>query len=538
MKTKPRGSERLNTFAQQLCSDSNVSFAQTFRYQFVISPEPLELPGFVSAACGGFQVCSGEALRRVTLQDKNGVSFGVCLGVAVDHDGQLPEEYFAQNFDSTAPSALVALEDYLAVLSGRYALITHLAAQTYFHCDPVGMIGAVYAPETRRIASSTFLCINRPVEWHPAYDRAEVEAGEGSYGFSHTCDAHVMRLNANHRMTLDTFETKRFWPRPDDAFTTSEAQYGALYDEMIAASRKIIARMTTLGPTSLPLSGGNDSRILMALAGEDTLQDITQLFSHINTYANRRDAHVASMLCAAKGVPFEVHDRKKVKVERFVRRLAGRRYRIGSGTLTTIPKEIENGVFLDVVEDAIVMRGHQTNIMRGQYLTTANPEDWKNARWQIRMMRLVGNGKFNDAVAARFQEDFRAYYDDLPTNARDRSADFIFFETLVPAALGTLFPGQDRAFYLSPFNSRRLVQLSMQPDTSYRLRNATTIDLLLRADPALAVLPFASELPADLAEKPDALTKRDDRVGAGLDRYRSVFGDAPPLSVDDITVLE
>lgn len=528
----------MNTLAQQLCSDHNVSFSQTYRYQFVVSPEPLDLPGFVSGTCGAFYVSSGEALRRVLLQDRNGVCFGVCLGVAVDHAGQLPEEHFARDFDSTSATALDDFEDYLAILSGRYALITHLAGQTCFHCDPVGMIGAVYASETRRIASSTFLCINRPVEWHPAYDRAEVEAGEGSYGFSHTCDAHVVRMNANHRMTLESFETKRFWPKPDDAFTAPAAQYGAIYDEMIAAGQKVIARMTTLAPTSLPLSGGNDSRILMALAGKETLKDFTQIFSHINTYANRRDAHVAATLCAAKDVPFEVHDRKKVKVERYIRRLAGRRYRIGSGTLTTIPKEIDNGLFLEVVADAIVMRGHQTNIMRGQYLTTANPSDWKNARWQIRMMQLVGNGRFTGDVAKRFASDFQACYDDLPMNARDRSADFIFFETLVPAALGTLFPGQDRAFYLSPFNSRRLVQLSMQPDTTYRLSNATTNDLLLRADPSLAALPFASELPADLAEKSDALIKRDDRLRAGLERYPNVYNGVAPLSVDDIAALD
>ncbi|PUB12838.1 hypothetical protein DFP92_109149 [Yoonia sediminilitoris] len=523
--------------AETLCSDRNVSFAQTFRYQYIVSPDKLDLPGFTSVQCGSQWVASGAALRRVMLTDCAGNSFGVCLGVAVDHDGNLPEEALQQGFDSRSPEARDALEECLARLSGRYALIVELGGITYFYCDPVGMIGAVYAPETRRIAASTFLCIDRPVEWNPLYDRAEIEVGEGSYGLSHTCDAHVFRLNANHRMALDKFETTRFWPKPTDKFTAETNDYDAIFDEMIDAGRKIMTRMTSLGPTSLPLSGGNDSRILMSLATAPCLQDVTQIFSHINTYANRRDAHVAASLCAAKGVPFEVHDRKILSAPRYVRRLAARRYQVASGALAAVPKEIDNGLFLHVKEDSIVMRGHQTNIMRGQYLVTANPEEWRKPRWQIRMMSLVGNGKFNAEVAQRFHADFKKHYDDLPANALERSADFIFFETLVPAALGVLFPGQDHAFYLSPFNSRRLVQLSMQPDTEYRLTNAPTTDFLLRADHELAVLPFAYELPADLNETPEAFEKRKQRVAQGLARFEGLFGQPAPIDVNEIAPL-
>lgn len=477
-------------------------------------------------------------MRRVALIDATGATFGVCLGVAVDHDGNLPEEALLRDFDSRSAGARDTLEAYLAKLSGRYAIVAKLAEETYFYCDAVGMIGAVYARETRRIAASTFLCIDRAVNWHPLYDRSEIEAGEGSYGFDHTCDAQVFRLNSNHRMALDQFEAIRFWPNPADQFTAEQEAYAGVYDEMISAGREIMTRMTTLGATSLPLSGGNDSRILMSLAAGSCLKDISQIYSHINTYANRRDAHVAASLCAAKGVQLEVHDRKLASVPRYVSRLASRRYQVGSGALASVPKEIGNGLFVNVKEDAIVMRGHQTNIMRGQYLVTANPEEWAKPRWQIRIMRLVGNGKFSQEVADRFLADFQKYYDDLPLNARTRSADFTFFETLVPAALGTLFPGQDHAFFMSPFNSRRLVQLSMQPDTEYRMSNAPTTDFLLRADPELASLPFANELPADLRETQDAFEKRKKRIAQGLVRHWGMYGADKSIQLDQVRLLD
>ena len=167
----------MTTHAEQLCADNNVSFAQPFRYQYVSSPEKLSLPSFNEVKCGEHWVGIGEALRHAPLRDINGVVFGICLGIAVDHDGDTAEEALSQRIDSQSSNALAVLETYLETLAGRYALITHLQGKTYFHCDPVGMIGAVYAPETGRVAASTFLCIDRQPEWHPLYDRAENEAG-------------------------------------------------------------------------------------------------------------------------------------------------------------------------------------------------------------------------------------------------------------------------------------------------------------------------------------------------------------------------
>ena len=193
-----------------------------------------------------------------------------------------------------------------------------------------------------------------------------------------------------------------------------------------------------------------------------------------------------------------------------------------------VPKEIENGLCLSVREGAIVMRGHQCNILRGQYLKTSNPEDWKKPGWQIQMMRLVGDGQFNADVEERFSPDTMAYYRDLPPNALERATDFIFLETLVPAALGPLFTGQPHAFFLSPFNSRRLVQLFMQPDTAYRRTNGTTHDLILRADPVLFPLPYNYDLPADMVDTEQSFSNRRRRCKAVAERHAHIFDTPTP----------
>lgn len=515
--------------AIELCKSANVDFAKTFRYQYVVGPEPLDLPGFETRKIGAQYVHVGCDLRCSDLTDGTGQTIGVVLGVAVDHDGALPQEALPKLItDATSDDARDTFEDYLTCVAGRYAIIIQLAGQTLYYCDPVGMIGAVYAPETRRIGASLGLCIDRGIVDHPLYDHDEIAQGNGTYGFSHTRDMHVHRLNASHRFDLDGFFHTRFWPRADDSFEASPNQYGHIYDEMIAAERQIIRRMTQIGETAMPLTGGNDSRILLALTDANDRPNVTQFFSHINNYANRRDSVIGSALCHAAGTTNDVHDRKKIEVKRFVGRLAARSYEIACGMAGPAPREINNGLFQSVKEGAIVMRGHQCNILRGQYLTTANPDKWKEHAWHIRIMRLVGQNEFSSEVAARFKPDFFKYYNDLPTNAKARSADFIFFETLVPAALGTLFPGQSHAFYLSPFNSRRLVQLCMMPDTEYRLSNATTNDLILRAAPEIFAVPYSYEIPSDMHDTDESLAKRQERCEAATDRYSTIFGDPAP----------
>lgn len=520
----------MSTLAARLCSEKNVSFAQAFRYQYVIAPQRLDVEGMLVAQVGTQWLHYGADLRRADLLDCNGRFFGICLGVAVDHDGRLPAEALSATFDSEAPDALDRLETYLPVLSGRYALITQLRGRAYFHCDPVGMIGAVYAPETRRIAASPFLCIDREVEPHPLYDHDAIRSGVGTYGFDHTCDKGIVRLNANHRLDLETFETTRFWPRRDDPFTAPPENYARIYDEMIAAGRKIIDRMTRLGPTALPLTGGNDSRILLALTTPESRGRIGQVFSHVNTYANRRDAHVAARLCALLELEHECHDKRENSIPRWKARQAVRRYQIASGVMGMAPVEIRNGLAQHVTQGAIVMRGHQTNIMRGQYLVTSEPEKQRVARWQIRMMRLVKAGTFDGKVAARFKPDFDRIQNTFPQQVlQHRAADFMFFETLVPCALGPMFPGQDHAFYLSPFNSRRLVQLSMQFDTEYRMTaHAVTTDFLLRADPSLAGAPLGSEFTASLEMTEETEEKRTSRLADARRRCAEIFatGDA------------
>ncbi|MDP2080078.1 MAG: hypothetical protein U0934_16465 [Pseudotabrizicola sp.] len=472
-------------------------------------------------------------MRAKPLIDKSGAVFGVVLGIAVDHDGATAEEALSHLVSkATSSTAQDIVETYLAKLAGRYAIFAKLGRGRFFYCDPVGMIGAVYAPETRRIASTPTLCLDRPYQDHPLYDAAMIAQGQGMYGFDHTRDAHVQRLNANHRMDLTNFVSARFWPRGTDSFDHGEENYGAAFDEIIAAEQRIIARITTLGPTVVPLSGGNDSRMVLGLTDAETRKKLTLCYTHINNYSGRRDAQLAEKLASSLGVSHNKHDRRTKKADLTAAQSAAKSFAIASGGLGGAPSEIANGLYQSLPENSIILRGHQCNILRGQYVRFADPERWTDPYWHIRWMRLQTSESFGRGARKKFVPDFDRFYADFPENARARSADFFFFEALVPAALGTVFPGLSHAFYMSPFNSRRLVQLVMGFETSYRMTNQSTTDLLMRAEPGLAALPLLDDLSADMSEDPANFAARTQRLDDARARYKLWFGqDAPDVQV-------
>lgn len=520
--------------AFRLCENAKVDFASAFRYQYVASPKPMDVPGFSATTVGGYYIYFGPDLRSRPLIDGSGATFGLVLGIAVDHDGRTAEDALkAVIANASAATAQEALERYLAKLAGRYAIFVTISGRLLFYCDPVGMIGAVYAAETRRIGSSPTLCIDRPYEDNPRYNIKTIADGKGMYGFDHTRDLHVFRMNANHRLDLVEFVTTRFWPRDDDVFGLEQAEYGSAFDEIIAAERRIIDRITTLGTTVIPLSGGNDSRMILALTAAETRKRVALYYTHINNYSGRRDADLGQKLASRLDLPHEKHDHKTAKTDPAAAALAAKAYAIASGGLGACPAEIANGLYQLLPKDAIILRGHQCNILRAQYVRFADPERWTDPMWHIRWMRLLPSESFGPRQRRKFVPDFMRFYNDIPKSAQARSADFFFFEALVPAALGHVFPGLSHAFYMSPFNSRRLVQLVMGFDTAYRMSNNGTHDLLMRAEPLLCTLPFLADLEADMTEGPEQYKKRMDRLADAAERYQHWFAqDVPAVAVE------
>ncbi len=518
----------MTTEAERQCNKSNVNFGEAFAFQYVIAPESLSIPDFSEIVFEDVVLHIGPELFHTPLFDRNEEVFGYMLGVAADHEGNDPLEKFYEIIDRNDASSIEKFERYLTRLAGRYILIVSIAGELRAYFDPVAMIGAVYCDQTKRLASSPLLTIDRMIEPNVFYSHSKVAKGEGSFGMRDTADAHVKRINPNHVFDLKNFTHKRFWPFEDDVFEADESQYGAIYDEIIEAERNIIKSLAGRYISTMPLSGGNDSRLLFALAGDEGRAEIQEFYTHINNYGNRRDAVVAARICDIKNAPYKLHDRHLWQSDKYARTKAQRIWRIGSGVNSPPPLEVQNGVYQMVHKGSIVMRGHQTNIMRGQYYNFRMPHLSSDPEWVLKMMRLATHVEDVKYVPSYFYKQLESYREDLPACTKAVEADFIFLEALVPAALGVLFHGMNNGFYMSPFNSRRLVQLSMSFSVSHKLSNSATHDIILRAEPELADLPLGNSLPASFEETDEMVLVRQEFIEQMRDRYEGYFGEKAP----------
>lgn len=506
--------------ARRLCEAENIPFSYAFRYQYAISRRPLDLPGMDQRRFAGMVVHTGAKLPVSELRDRQGRPVGLLLGLAVAPEGLLGANHVIPGLDGCADAPLDHFEDWLVDLTGRYTIILDLAGERRVYCDPVGMNGVVYNPHLRRIAASPLLCIDRPVLPNPLFDHDLMAREGGRLSLFQTRDRDVVRMNPNFYLDLDNFHETRHWPR-NERFHHDGWEHASVLDEIIRIARHNIGALVNGHQCSLPLSGGRDSRLILALAGGHA-KKIRQVFTHVTNFSTGVDAEIATRLAEIAGVPHEIHPAQRP--ERLRKTVAhireARAYQIASGVLTPPPDEIRTQVHRHLAEGSVVLRGHQTDLLRAVYVPWADKRKWKDFNWQIRKLLIVPIERFDAEIAARFRPLYMQWLRTLPRNALEKQPDFMFLEIFYANSLGTAFPALPRAFYLSPFNSRKLISLSLGFDDAYRIAGHPVDDIIARINPSLTSIRYTREHP----DETGALMQTEARRQATMARHEAMFG--------------
>ncbi len=450
--------------AERLWQLRKTKFQTAFRYQYVISKTKLDIFSFQTATLNDWHVAYGAALTFHQIYDSTGQKIGVLLGIAVTRNG-LVQKTLNLDLPVADPGFFEKFERLLKDFAGRYAIFLSTGKNTRYYCDPVGMIGAVYEKEHQRIASSPLLTIDRPVIPHPLYDHERMEKHKGKYSIFHTRDAHVRRLNPNCYLDFDTFEEKRFWPK-DEVFEAGEGDYLDIMDEIVASTKFNIEQIANAYPTALPLTGGQDSRLLATMAG-DVIGEIDQIYTHVNKWVNVLDADIAASIASELGQDHQIHTKD---AQPFYKRDVANfneMFSLAIGYPATVPVEFSNGNVKSIKSDAVILRGHQTDLLRAVFIRKRK-EKWTDFDWQLELLLILPRNQFDKELADKFRPDYQNWYDSLPLNAREKSVDFMFLEIYYSSTVGATFPGLWRNFYMSPYNSRRLIELSLKFDENFR----------------------------------------------------------------------
>ncbi len=437
------------------------------------------------------------------------------LGIAVDEAGALATDDRLGSV-LTEGHDLGGLERYIAGLGGRYIVLLKHGKVRRLYLDPTGSMGAMFNRENGTIGSSLYLVLDRDPERSPEYPEELIVS---RYAFGYTADRDVLALMPNHHFNLETGEQTRFWPTEDMSLSYSSLE------ELDAGLKTVIARHTQImsaltgahTPLILPLSGGQDSRILMAIAAHAGLSP-DYVFSHVTNYNTLLDAQIAAEMCAVTGWHLATLDAMKPdeaiampprRIYRYLREAALARGRLNHAHPTRrrehqmIQREMLATNALP--KGGVVMRGHVTDISKAVL--------WRNLG--IRSFAKSGPEGVKDEVAASrlfhdrpelaanpwVQSQFGAWRKTLPKAADDRVIDFMGLELYRNYSLGFSFYGFWRNFYMAPGCDRQIIQhlVSAPPLMRYRLQYNDR--LIEQTTPALRDIKYTRKSDNEMRDK-------------------------------------
>ncbi|TRD19734.1 hypothetical protein [Palleronia caenipelagi] len=503
--------------AVRLCNRHGFDIAHVYRGHFVLSPkiEPSLLP-LREVPFDMWTLYHGEGLPVATARTCFNTVRVAILGVAVDSEGiVLTNETLTSQLGHCRSVSDVI--DHLIHCAGRYAFVVVGQSVARVYGDPGNTLGFVHDPESGRVGSTLDLVLNRAEEPNTSYPLSPARIGvTGAYfAFGETQDRVVRRVLANHFLDLTTGKSERFWPTGDEVFeichTDKQAQEEVL-GEIIARHQQVIATLAEqFNPTFLPLTGGRESRLLLA-CGLDAMPHIDMLFTHVTNFANSLDQTSATLLAALVARKLRVINgieavRSFESTHDVLREFTIAKLRIGA--------RFEGGATQDMIarlavtesipRGGIVLRGYGTDILkasfwsaRAQHCRTELPKP----EHVLKMMRLAGPASTNiQSHTGRYwrnpemQDRFAIWQSSLPENAQPRLYEFSFLEQAQTYRTGVGMYQMARNFYLSPGNDRRIIGMmaALPPDLRQSMVFHETIYRMLGRED-LGRVPYVNKL--------------------------------------------
>ena len=232
--------------------------------QFVLS-ESVDVPeGWETRLIGSWHLAHHPTLPVITVEDpahddRSDTPVGWLLGYPIIPEGRL----LVDGTTLTLPGDPVDLAD---DLGGRFLLIIADVDHPAIYPDAVGSYSSVYCPSLR-IAASTPALIpyeSGTTDRHELIELLGIPWTGGTFPFGMTARHGVERLLPHHHLDLRTWTMVRHGPRR--RYERGELSVEDTADRIATIVRRQIDAVMDHIPCYLPLTAGNDSRMLLACA--------------------------------------------------------------------------------------------------------------------------------------------------------------------------------------------------------------------------------------------------------------------------------
>ena len=263
--------------------------------QFVLSRIPVAPDGWDVDTLGAWQLATHPSLEVIGVVDHVGDRVGWMLGYPISADGELVSSRTCISVDRRADPPT-----WIDGYGGRFLAILPGADAPSIYPDAVGAYASVYSPELEMAASTPGLI---PYS-DGTGDRLDLVHAlgfphrNGMYPVGLTPRQGVHRLLPNHYVELDTWEMRR---QRTASKSRVELDVEAVAERIVPIARRQVGAIVASHLTHLPLTAGQDSRMLLACS-RDVSSQISTYTVELPDLRSRTDIWVASRIARDLGL--------------------------------------------------------------------------------------------------------------------------------------------------------------------------------------------------------------------------------------------
>ncbi|MEE2944247.1 MAG: hypothetical protein VX444_03650 [Pseudomonadota bacterium] len=505
MSSKPILDLVAHSFDASICA----SFAELFKYQFILSKTPVvSADSWPVRPVGPWILSHCPLLRTTIVLDKHGNDVGAFIGIGIDGEGNAVSGALSIDASQGSSKFWSVVERQIATIAGRYALVVVSGNATRMYFDNALDQSVVFNPSENLVASSVTLAARGPLQDNPHFDCDAILTSDRYFAFEHTRDQRVMRARPNHFLDLDSFRLTRHWPSQDTAFDASRTERAEVIEEIETRLKVIVKGLIRNFDCCLPLSGGKDSRLLLSFAKDD-LVDLSRIFTHATNHNTLVDAYIASKLCQRLDVAHQVINTRgddhadqatdALTSQRFIKTA----YRTGFQSGTRDPR----AGLADALspKHEVLLRGNLLGLIGAQQYVRPMLNQPFSIHFALSRLRITP--EVTNETILKWGPRYFDWMRTLPLNAHDRIYDMAFTELVQPHALGALLSGSVNSFYVNPFNDRSLLHNAMRLRPRFRHTERVYQVLQDLAAPEFRDIPFTTNLKRgvmrELGKSPD-----------------------------------
>lgn len=479
-------------FGAQKCDIEGWDFSEIFRFQFRINRSGARLSSdWRLRHFFGWSVEFCPSLRISEVYGLDRELFAVVLGIAIDPDDECLRERTILTNSQNADR-----ETWIEALAGRYVVLAKFGDEIRLYGDPSGNLSVVYDRQEQLIANSVTLAIPDGDGLPNASTLKAIAEKKHLLLFGKTTDPRVIRQTPNHYLRLSDFQEIRHWPKEGQEFGSLDENRSEIFREVPDRIARNIGALAKRFRCALPITGGMDSRIILASASH-IFGDIGHYYCYGLNWSTEVDAKLASQIATHLALPFQVFPRRSPRVRGF--------WTEEDVNTEYAKMQLRTGWCYKMRGDwgrFVAMSPRVDVVLRGTAAEMTRANKWhqrdfgKSCSAEVGLAKLNGqtpDGQRSDQDEHDYKDllgQYSAWMDKLPNAAHARLYDIAHMELWLPMGPVLEFSAFAKDFIVNPFNDRRLMQLTSGLAPRARKRSILVKKIIKRNCPELIDLPF------------------------------------------------